>query len=138
MSRQKGFGINELNSMLSNESVLKTAFKEWAKTNTNNIMAGFIDNNVFIDGKKPTPMNSDGSEIIGETDTDRMVKELPEEIVKDRVEMYKSMDSRTMSKEDKEILESMLKRFPDLAMIEADSTAFSNPETQSWFEANFA
>jgi len=139
VSRQSKMGINEINSLLSNEVLLKQAFKEWASTNTNNEMATFIDDNVFIDTKnKGTPMNDDGSEIAIETDIDRMVKELDPEVVKERIEMYKSMDERTISKEDKEIFESMKKLNPDLAMLEPDTTAFNNPETQNWFETNLA
>jgi len=137
VSRQPNVSINELNSLLSNETLLKQAFKEWAKTNTNNEMAAFIDTNVFIDTRtKGTPMSEDGSEIAAETDIDKMVKELDPEVVKERIEMYNSMDERTISKEDKEIFESMKKLYPKLAMI--DTTAFSNPQTQSWFEANYA
>jgi len=138
ISRQPNAGINEINSLLSNETLLKQAFKEWAATNTNNVMAEFIDQNVFIDTlDKSSPMSSDNTEISGgNTDMDAMVEEMTPDEVRIKVKMYKEMEDKGffISPTDQKIYDSMKKQYPDLAQI--DTTAFSNPETQQWFETN--
>ena len=141
VSRQKNVGINEINSLLSNEVLLKQAFKEWASTNTNNEMAKFIDENVFIDTTDKNPaMSSDGTEISGgDTDMDAMVKEMTPDEVRIKMNMYKEMEDKGffISPTDQKIYDSMKKQYPDL-VAQVDTTAFGNPETQQWFETNLA
>jgi hypothetical protein len=69
ISRQPNMGINEINSLLSNENMLNQAFKEWADDHTSNEFAEFLNNNMFNAPDKPTdtPINSDGSDVQQET-----------------------------------------------------------------------
>ena len=72
ISRDKRMGIDEINSLLSNETLLLEDFKEWAKKRSGNRMSTFLDTHMII-GRTPTTQTGDGLSDDGtnlQTDTD--------------------------------------------------------------------
>lgn len=59
ISRDKSMGIDEIGSLLSNETLLIEGFKEWAKKRSGNRMSTFLDTHMTI-GRTPTTQTGDG------------------------------------------------------------------------------
>ena len=136
VSRQKGMGINEINSLLSNEILLAEAFKEWSKKHTSNEFSGFLDEKMIIGEVGGTPLNTDGTDLDTNSNVVKNVKLLGEEAAKIKIDAYKEMEATNpnlFTPFNREEFEALKKVYPELV----SAVNFNNPETQQWFEINF-
>ena len=136
VSRQKGMGINEINSLLSNEILLAEAFKEWSKKHTSNEFSGFLDEKMIIGEVGGTGLNTDGTDLDTDSNVMKNVKLLGEEAAKIKIDAYKEMEATNpnlFTPFNREEFEALKKVYPELV----SAVNFNNPETQQWFEINF-
>jgi len=168
ISRQPNMGINEINSLLSNEKMLNQAFKEWADDHTSNEFALFLNNNMFNAPDKPTdtPINNDGSNVqqtpSGAVGYQYDLTET-EAIEQFNIDATKMLKNKTVD-EKRTIFDTLLQRsigangMPSPSNLNnADKILFQklmdelgldsmgnpssvafNSQTQQWFEQNFA
>jgi hypothetical protein len=133
VSRQKGMGINEINSLLSNEVLLTEAFKEWAKKHTSNDFSKFLDERMIVGEVGGTSLNPGDENLDNTSNTFKNVSLLSEEAAKKKIDAYKKMDKNLFTPFQVEEFDALQQVFPQLV----SASAFNNPQTQQWFEINF-
>lgn len=133
VSRQKGMGINEINSLLSNEVLLTQAFKEWAKKHTSNEFSKFLDENMIIGEVEGTSLNPSDTELALESNVKKNVRTMGEEKAKEKINAYKQMLPTDFTPFMQEEFDALKEIYPQLV----SASAFNNPQTQQWFEMNF-
>lgn len=131
VSRQKGMGINEINTLLSNEVLLTEAFKEWAKAHTSNEFAQFLDDSMIVGEVAGTSLNPSDTELALESNTKKNVRGMSEEEAQEKIDAYKQMLPTDFTPFMQEEFDALKEIYPQLV------SAFNNPETQQWFETNF-
>jgi len=66
ISRDKKMTVNEINNLLSNETLLMQGFKDWAKKRSGNKMSEFLDKNMvigFVSGAGGGGLDSDETDV---------------------------------------------------------------------------
>ena len=124
-------GINEINTLLSNEILLTEAFKEWAKAHTSNEFAQFLNDSMIVGEVAGTSLNPSDTELALESNTKKNVRGMSEEEAQEKIDAYKQMLPTDFTPFMQEEFDALKEIYPQLV------SAFNNPETQQWFETNF-